>query len=193
MDTDGKITRRPHRKSHKLLMLVLVIGIASLIFVASQLPVGLMGGIFAPPLIGRAAPDFTLTPWNTQVQKKQIHLSAFHGQIVVVNFWASWCEPCREEAPELEALWQRTQSQGSIFIGIAVQDTQQEGVAFLQRYVISYPSGPDNTGSIARDYRVTNVGIPQTILINRQGTIIQTFVGATNRDTLERALQNVLK
>jgi cytochrome c biogenesis protein CcmG/thiol:disulfide interchange protein DsbE len=193
MDTEGKTTGRHSRKSRNLLMLVLVTGIASLIFVVSQLPAGLLGGNVAPHLIGRAAPDFTLIPWNIQIQKKQIRLSALHGQVVVVNFWVSWCEPCREEARELEALWRHTQSQGIMVLGVAVQDTPQNGIVFLQRYAISYPSGPDNTGSIARDYHVTNVGIPQTMLINRQGIIVQTFVGATSRDTLERALRNILK
>jgi cytochrome c biogenesis protein CcmG/thiol:disulfide interchange protein DsbE len=133
------------------------------------------------------APDFSFPVWNG-TPHEQVHLSQWQGHVVVVNFWASWCEACRLEAADLVATWRKYKSQGVMFAGVAVQDTQGDGTAFLRRYGVTYPSGPDGTGSIAQTYRVTNVGVPETVIINRQGIVVSQYIGAMDQQTLGQAI-----
>ena len=109
------------------------------------------------------APDFTLQLF----EGGSFHLVAHRRQIVVVNFWASWCVPCRQEARLLVAAYHTYRSRGVIFVGVAIQDTDADARAFLRRYGVDYPNGPDRTGAIAAAYRV--VGTPTTFFVDHRG------------------------
>lgn len=123
------------------------------------------------PLVGRIAPPFTLTLFDGE--KKS--LSDLRGKVVFLNFWASWCPPCRAEARELEAAWQKFKDSGVVFLGINIQDSEENALAFLKEFGITYPNGRDVTGRIAIDYGVW--GIPETFFIDPEGRIAYKHVG----------------
>ncbi len=138
------------------------------------------------PLLGHSAPDFTLAALSAQ-HKSTIDLASFKGKPIVLNFWASSCGPCHEEAPMLQATWQRVQSKGIVFIGIDFQDAQSDGLSFLQKYAISYPNALDPGGSTAIHYGVTYT--PTTFFINRQGVIVRSIPREMTAQELQSGLQ----
>lgn len=109
------------------------------------------------------------------------------GQILVVNFWASWCLPCRDEAPILQKLSQEYAAQGVVFLGVAYQDRQEDSLAFLKRFGITYPNGPDTTGEISIEYGTT--GIPETWFIGADGIARYKYI----RPLTEPVLRNFLE
>jgi cytochrome c biogenesis protein CcmG/thiol:disulfide interchange protein DsbE len=119
-------------------------------------------------LVGHAAPDFTIAAWNG-VANQTIHLAALRGQPVVLNFWATWCDPCNAEAPLLQAAWEQYHSRGVVFIGVAVDTQQADGMQFLLHYGISYLCGPDPGADLAVPYGL--VGLPATIFIDARGIV----------------------
>lgn len=142
------------------------------------------------PLIGHPAPDFTL-PQLSQHPAPPLHLSQLKGHVVVLNFWASWCDACKEEAPTLQANWQRYKSQGVIFLGVDMQDTQDAGLGFMKRYGITYPNVSDTTdGTVSISYGVR--GIPETYIVNKDGVIVEKLIGALNDATIQKNLRSLL-
>ena len=149
------------------------------------------GGNVGSPLVGHPAPDFTIKTWTwNDSTSVPVHLAAFKGHPVVVNFWASWCVACREEESFLEASWLKYQAQGVLFIGVAFEDTPQDGIAFLREYGVTFPSGPDTSGAIAISYGVT--GVPETVFIDRRGVVRQKVIGALDASSLGQAMRLVL-
>ncbi len=149
-----------------------------------------ISGATTIPLVGHQAPDFTLTTWGSP-SGQSIRLAALQGKPVVLNFWASWCEPCNQETPTLEAAWQHYQADGITFIGIDYQDSQQAAEQFLQKYHVTYPVGPDASGNISVDYGVSNV--PATIFIDRSGMVARQHLGPVDAPTLQAEIQQLLK
>ncbi|HEY7983549.1 MAG TPA: TlpA disulfide reductase family protein [Ktedonobacterales bacterium] len=149
------------------------------------------GTLTGSPLVGQRAPDFTITPYNGTLGQR-IHLAALKGRPVVVNFWASWCVPCQDEAAILRASWQQHQGDGVVYLGISYQDKADAAKAFLSQYGITYPAAPDDaTGSIAIAYGVT--GPPETAFIDRNGVVASKVGGALDDGTLERDVRLILK
>ncbi|SRR6266446_4982359 len=138
------------------------------------------------PLDGHPAPDFTLAVLSTH-PGPSIHLASFKGRPVMLNFWASWCDPCKHEAPLLQATWQRVQGQGVVFLGIDFEDRQSDALSFLQTYGITYPNVIDASGSVAINYGVT--GVPETVFIDRHGVFVHKVIGELTEQTLESNLQ----
>jgi len=138
------------------------------------------------PLDGHPAPDFTLAVLSTH-PGPPIHLESFKGRPVMLNFWASWCDPCKHEAPLLEATWQHVRGQGVVFIGIDFEDRQSDGLSFLQSYGITYPNVVDASGSVAINYGVT--GVPETVFIDRHGVFVHKVIGELTEQTLDSNLQ----
>jgi cytochrome c biogenesis protein CcmG/thiol:disulfide interchange protein DsbE len=118
-----------------------------------------------PHLLQGEAPPLQLQAFDGS----QISLPALRGQGVVVNFWASWCEPCRVEAALFESAWRAEQGKGIAFIGVNRQDTLEAAQAFLDEYEVSYPNGADKDGTWSRSFGV--VGLPSTFFIDAQGQI----------------------
>lgn len=124
------------------------------------------------PLIGRQALPFTLSLFDG----KKVSLEDFRGKAVFLNFWASWCPPCRAEARDLEAAWQRFKDQDIVFLGVDIQDSEEAALAFIGEFNITYPNGRDASGKIAIDYGVW--GIPETFFIDPDGRITYKHVGS---------------
>lgn len=142
------------------------------------------------PLINRAAPDFAITPWNMPTSQT-IRLDSFKGHPVVVNFWGSWCAQCQEEQAIFQTVWQQYQHQGVQFIGIAYNDKQDTGSAYLKQYAVTYPAGPPQANTTPVDYSVT--GAPETVFIGRDGIVKDKVLGPMDQASLEREIQQLLK
>lgn len=114
---------------------------------------------------GEVAPAFRLTT----IDGRTFNLNATKGMVVVVNFWASWCGPCRVEAPYFEKAYKEFKARRIEFIGIAVDDSPDDVKAFIKREGLSFPIGLDDTGDIAKLYRVN--ALPKTVIIGKDGRI----------------------
>lgn len=141
------------------------------------------------PIVGHHAPSFSVTTWNGTVGQV-IKLSQFAGKPVVVNFFGSWCAECAEEQPVMNAAWQKYKSQGVQFIGIAFWDKQQPATAYLEQQGVTYPCGPDPSGTAVVDYAVT--GAPETAFISRSGIVVSKFIGPIDQNSLDHSVATVL-
>jgi cytochrome c biogenesis protein CcmG, thiol:disulfide interchange protein DsbE len=137
------------------------------------------------------APDFTLERLD---EEGELTLSSLRGKAVLVNVWASWCVPCKEEAPFLEELWNDNRERGLVVVGLDAQDFRKDARGFADRFGLTFPLVFDGPGDTLPDWGVT--GFPETFVIDREGRVIQAFVGgiesdeerAEVRDAVERAL-----
>ena len=134
------------------------------------------------PLVGGPAPDFTLELFDGRI----VRLSELHGKTVMLDFWASWCLPCRAEARDLEAAWKR-QGDDVVFLGINIQDNETDAIRFIDEFGITFVNGRDPDGKIAVDYGVW--GIPEAFFISPAGRITYKHVGAIPPAVLETRLQ----
>jgi cytochrome c biogenesis protein CcmG/thiol:disulfide interchange protein DsbE len=141
------------------------------------------------PLIGHTAPNFSLATLPSNGSNSELSLSNFKGKAVVLNFWASWCDPCKEELPLLESSWKQLQAQKKdvVFLGIDYRESNNDASSFLHLYDITYPSGVDADGLAANKYNVTS--LPQTIFISSNGTVISRVARQLTAQALASNLQ----
>lgn len=111
----------------------------------------------------------------TTFEGETINLDDLRGQGVMVNFWASWCDPCREEAALLEKTWKQEKENGIVFLGLDYLDQEPAAKAYLAEYGITYPNGPDLRSQVARRYGIQ--GVPETFFIDSEGKIVDIIVG----------------
>lgn len=117
------------------------------------------------------APAFSFTTFEGET----ISLDQLAGKGVVLNFWASWCDPCRDEAVLLEETWRRESENGIVFLGLDYLDQEPAAKAYLAEFGVTYPSGPDLQSAAARRYGIK--GVPETFFIDPQGNITDIVIG----------------
>jgi cytochrome c biogenesis protein CcmG/thiol:disulfide interchange protein DsbE len=119
-----------------------------------------------------------------------LDLDALKGKTVVLNFWASWCIPCQQEAPMFERIWNEYKDRNVVFLGVNTEDTDSAAYDYVVEYGLTYPHAPDQGGRMEKDYRIT--GIPETFIINGDGEIMKHFISsppeADLRAEIERAM-----
>jgi cytochrome c biogenesis protein CcmG, thiol:disulfide interchange protein DsbE len=139
------------------------------------------------PLVGRPASAFSVTAFDGA----PVTLAALGGKVVVLNFWASWCNPaCYDEAPVLERAWRTYRERGVVVIGVDMQDTPEAARDFIQRFELSFLNAPDPKGKVAVEYGV--YGVPETFFVARDGTIRAKHVGALTDYVVRATLEPLL-
>ena len=162
-----------------------IFGVASLAIVgfvfllawalSNRTPVTSLSGITR---LQKPAPEFTLP----LLDGGEVTVSRSREAPTVVNFWASWCAPCRDEAKGLERAWRSFKDRGVLFVGVDVQDTEQDAKIYVNEFEITYPNGRDVDGKITVDYGV--IGLPVTFFINSDGIVERRWVGAVSEARL---------
>lgn len=144
-------------------------------------------GLSGVTMIDRPAPDFKLTTFDGAT----ISLADLRGKPVVINFWASWCPPCRIEAPLIERARRVYKNRGPVFLGVNIQDREEDALSYIREFDITYPNGPDPHGEIAIDYGVS--GLPVTFFVTREGQILRRWVGALEKNVLFGAIEEIIQ
>ncbi len=170
----------------------------SAVGVALLLGVVVLLGVIAYALIERnkptptegKAPDFAITTWSLDqlaMPGERLSLAALENKTIVLNFWASWCIPCQQEAPMFERIWNEYRDRDVVFLGVNTEDTDSAVFEYIARYGLTYPHAPDEGGRMEKAYRIT--GIPETFVINGKGEIIKHFISSPNASELRAAIE----
>jgi thiol-disulfide isomerase/thioredoxin len=147
---------------------------------------------YAPQPPGQAAAAVLWQVGYPDLQGHRQDFSQWRGQVLVLNFWASWCAPCREEMPDFSALRTQYQSNGVEFVGIAIDDPA-DVARFLQQTPVAYPIliGAGAAHGLARQLGNPSGALPYTIVLDRDGVIALTHLGRLPRGTLEDTLRKL--
>ncbi|MFI0405464.1 TlpA family protein disulfide reductase [Actinomadura sp. 3N508] len=123
----------------------------------------------------------------------QFKLTELKGKVVVVNFWASWCAPCRGEAPSLQQVYDENKAKGVAFLGVNFKDSKANAQAFERKFKVTYPSLFDDGGQVTLAFReVPPSAIPSTLVLDRQGRVAARIIGATTYSKLNPLVAKVL-
>jgi cytochrome c biogenesis protein CcmG, thiol:disulfide interchange protein DsbE len=169
--------------------------------VAAILLLALLIGLFAKSLVDNgttvaaqvgdgkqpSAPNFKLPRLNGG---GDLSLASLRGKVVVLNFWGSWCGPCKEEAPVLQELADRYKPDGVTILGVDEHDLTSDGRAFVSRYHLTYPIVHDGSGDVENKWGLT--ALPETFVISRTGDVVAHFAYEIQGPELDRALRPLL-
>ena len=169
------------RRSSAVILLAFALVLALLALLAWGLKKAQAG-----PVESGLAPDFSLTGFDG----RKVTLSELRGQVVIINFWASWCPPCREEAAYLEQTWRKYQDQGVVFIGVDYVDTEKEALAYIQEFDITYINGPDIRTEISDAYNIK--GVPETFYVSKSGELRGVQIGPLKAPELDLKIEELL-
>ena len=153
---------RARRLPAWVIVLAFVILVAFMALIGWGLKRSMLGSI----QLNDTVPQFSMTTFDGQ----KVTSTDLAGKVIVLNFWASWCKPCEAEARELEEAYQYYLPSGDVvFLGLAYVDTEPKSLAYLKRFGVTYPNGPDLATSVSQMFRVS--GVPETFIIDRQGKL----------------------
>lgn len=186
--TAPAIDRRPPARRGGLPLAYLVVAAVLPLILLGVLSLALLSrtGEAAVATIGSTAPTFALA----DLDGNPVSLAELRGRPVIVNFWASWCAPCVEEIPELQAAVVEHRSEGLAVIGIVYSDRSEAAREFMDRMGGGWPSVMDPGGEVARDYGI--YGPPESFFVDRDGVIRGRQVGQLSPADLERQLATIL-
>lgn len=166
-------------------IIVWVVLLTLLVVVSIQLSKAQQGAVKP----GEVIPAFDLTLFNQYKyqDKGNVSLVDLKGKVVVINFWASWCIPCEQEAAELEAAWKFYEPTGQvIFLGVDYVDTEPQALGYLAKFAISYPNGPDLQTRISQMFRTS--GVPETYILDQDGKLVASKIGPFDSEAQIHAL-----
>lgn len=184
---DEKPGPRPERRlGRRRIIGIWILAAIAVVIAAFSINLGRPGGTVDTPIVGRAAPTFVLET----LDGGQVSLADLKGKPIILNFWASWCIPCREEAPLLTGAAAAYSASGLRVLGVVYQDSAENARKFMLEYGQTYPGLLDPEGRTAIDYGV--FGIPETFFIDRDGIVRSHQVGALVAADLKRQVERIL-
>jgi peroxiredoxin len=135
--------------------------------------VWLQSSKYEPLTVGMAAPDFSLPDMNGQTRR----LSDYRGKVVLLNFWATWCKPCKEEMPSMETLWDNFKSEDFVMLAISMDrvTTKKDIPPFVESMRLTFPILTDSWGQTDKKYKL--MGVPETYIIDRNGMLREKVIG----------------
>ena len=156
-------------RSNKLVIVLVSVAILALAFGV----VWMQSSKYEPLTVGKVAPDFNLPDLN----EKEIRLSDFRGKVVFVNFWATWCKPCREEMPSMEVLYKNFEKDGLVILAISIDrvTTKRDIPPFVKALNLTFPILIDSWGQTDKRYKL--LGVPETYIIDQQGILREKVIG----------------
>jgi len=163
----------------------LVIAFAIILALLALLGWGLKK-VQAGPISNGIAPNFNITGFDGRSFK----LSEHRGHVVIVNFWASWSPPCREEAAYLEQTWRKYEGKDVVFVGVDWVDTEKEALAYIKEFDITYINGPDVGTRAAQVYNIQ--GVPETFYVAKNGELRGVHIGPLKSPELDQKIEELL-
>jgi cytochrome c biogenesis protein CcmG/thiol:disulfide interchange protein DsbE len=165
---------------------VVVVAFVVLVGFLALIAWGLRRAMSGPITVGDQVPAITLVSFDGQTFRTE----ELAGKVIVLNFWASWCKPCEQEAAELESAYQYFKGdEGVVFLGLAWTDTEPNSLAYLQKFGITYPNGPDLRTAVSQMFRIR--GVPETYIIGPDGRLAEVKIGPfTSTEEIITAVQN---
>ena len=180
--TEADVSPKPQIKSN---ITSLIVTFAAMLALLGLLGWGLKK-VQAGPRGSGPAPDFSITGFDSH----SATLSKLRGHVVIINFWASWCVPCREEAAYLEQTWRKYKDKGVVFIGVDYVDTEKEALAYIKEFDITYINGPDIGTRISQSYNIQ--GVPETYYVAKNGELRGVNIGPLKSPELDQKIEELL-
>lgn len=187
------VTSAPSKRRGPLLIFGIVVVILLALLAVLAIAVRQRG---SGPLASGSAPEFTLTSFDGQTYT----LAELKGRPVVVNFWASWCIPCRDEAPALQRAWEKYKDRGVLILGVDYVDTDPDAKKFIAEFQQTYPNGADVGTRISQAYKIS--GVPETYFIGKDGKLLPgdengrakgNWIGPLPEEVLTARIEEMLK
>ncbi len=191
--TDSTVAARPVRRGVPLWaqIIIWIVLVGLLVLVAITLKRSQEGTVQP----GDKIPNFTMPLFSGYELNgaSQMSLADLHGKVVLINFWASWCKPCEQEAADLRQAWDFYKDSGKVvFLGVDYVDTEPEARAYLEKFGIVYANGPDLGTKVSQLFRIK--GVPETYFLNRDGVLTHIQVGPfASVDDIKAAIDPMLK
>jgi cytochrome c biogenesis protein CcmG/thiol:disulfide interchange protein DsbE len=175
-----------HRRTwYGLMALTLILSVAWLL--ASRIQGTADPKTLVPaPQAGFLAPDFTLTT----LEGETVTLSVLRGRAVLINFWATWCPPCRTELPTIQSAYDRYADQGLVVLAVDMAEPPQVVAAFAQKFALRFPILLDHDGEVAAQYQIR--ALPTSFFVDREGVIRSMFIGPMNGPLMDERLAQIL-